>query len=173
MKQMAGFSSRQYPNSEPRPAKRTTVIRKKERPKTPPYLKDTLRKNGALIKRPTIRPTNLSFCINDKIHYEWFKRFAKEKGFEKDVLFWKSVEAMKEIEDPRQQQAKIKSIISQYFPRGINTLNTDGQIIQEILKLSNSPEKVSISMIISAQNCVMKSMESKYGEEYLRNSLYS
>jgi len=64
-------------------------------------------------------------------------------------------------------EAKIKSIISQYFPRGINTLNTDGQIIQEILKLSNSPEKISISMIISTQNCVMKSMESKYGEEYL------
>ena len=79
------------------------------RPKTPSYLKATIRKNGQVIKRPTVRPKHLVDCLRDPVHYEFFKRFAKEMGFESATRFWKSVESMKEIDDPQAQLRRVFS----------------------------------------------------------------
>ena len=91
------------------PTRHRRIFEPFSRPKTPSYLKATIRKNGQVIKRPTVRPKHLVDCLRDPVHYEFFKRFAKEMGFESATRFWKSVESMKEIDDP---QAQLRSVSS-------------------------------------------------------------
>ena len=81
-------------------------------------MKSSIRKNGQTIKRPTVRPKHLADCIRDPVHLEFFRRFAKEYRFENLIRFWRAVESMKDIDDPRVQQAKIISICNTFFPNG-------------------------------------------------------
>jgi len=86
--------------------------------------------------------------------------------FERSVRFWRAVQAMKDVEDPRLRQLKIKAIVNQFFSKGAATgVGFDGQVLREIS--STPPDKVTVSMLISAQACVMKSLEDLWGETYL------
>ena len=82
-------------------------------------MKDTIRKNGVTIRRPVLRPKHLVDCLRDPVHFEFFRRFAKCFHFERSVRFWKAVEVMKHIEDPKIRQAKIRSILNQFFAKVI------------------------------------------------------
>ena len=112
---------------------RGSVIRKKERAKTPSYLKSSIRKNGQTIKRPTVRPKHLADCIRDPVHLEFFRRFAKEYRFENLIRFWRAVESMKDIDDPRVQQAKIISICNAFFPNGKRDLSVKGVVTAKLI----------------------------------------
>jgi len=164
-KMMALMSSKEYPGKGP-VQKRTHITRVAEKSKTPSYMKDTIRKNGVTIRRPVLRPKHLVDCLRDPVHFEFFRRFAKCFHFERSVRFWKAVEVMKHIEDPKIRQAKIRSILNQFFAKGATTgVGVDGQVLRDIMR--TPPEKVTVSMLISAQACVMKALEDTWGERYL------
>ena len=68
--------------------------------------------------------------------------------FERSVRFWRAVQAMKDVEDPRLRQLKIKAIVNQFFSKGAATgVGFDGQVLREIS--STPPDKVTVSMLIS------------------------
>ena len=55
---------------------------------------------------------------------------------------------MKDVEDPRLRQLKIKAIVNQFFSKGAATgVGFDGQVLREIS--STPPDKVTVSMLIS------------------------
>jgi hypothetical protein len=73
---------------------------------------------------------------------------------------------MKHVEDPKLRQMKIRVIVNQFFSKGATTgVGVDGQVMREIMR--TVPEKVNVSMLISAQACVMKALEDIWGEKYL------
>merc|ERR1719447_383943 len=71
---------------------------------------------------------------------------------------------MKRVQDPKLKTAKIQQILKQYFSKE-NGVGVDGQILREIL--STPADKVTASMLISAQVCVIKALEEEWGERYL------
>ena len=57
---------------------------------------------------------------------------------------------MKDVEDPRLRQLKIKAIVNQFFSKGAATgVGFDGQVLREIS--STPPDKVTVSMLISGR----------------------
>ena len=165
MKTLSLLSAKEYPSKNPL-IRRTAIMRSTEKAKTPSYMKDTIRKNGVIIKRPMMRPKHLVDCLRDPVHLEFFRRFAKTYHFERSVRFWKAIEVMKHIEDPKIRQAKIRGTVNQFFAKGAATgVGVDGQVLRDIMR--TPPEKVTVSMLISAQACVMKALEDVWGERYL------
>jgi len=166
LKTLAEISKREYPRPEASMVTTKPVKRQQGKEKNHTYMKETIRKNGVVIKRPMVRPKHLIDCLRDPVHFEFFRRFAKHYHFERSVRFWRSVQAMKDVEDPRLRQLKIKAIVNQFFSKGAATgVGFDGQVLREIS--STPPDKVTVSMLISAQACVMKSLEDLWGETYL------
>lgn len=147
--------------------KKRVMVRQNGSGKVPSYMKGTIRKNGVIFKRPILRPKHLVDCVRDPIHFEFFRRFARAYHFERSIRFWKAVEVMKHVEDPKVRQMKIKMIVSQFFSASSGDLGVgiDGQVLREIMR--TPPEKVNVSMLISAQACVMKALEDMWGERYL------
>ena len=103
-------------------------------------------------------------CLRDPVHFEFFRRFAKAFNFERALRFWKHVETIKHTDDSQQRQLKIRNIKNQFFSRGKN-LGIEGEILKDLSR--TPPDRISISMLISAQACVMKSIEDEWGERYL------
>ena len=68
-----------------------------------------------------LRPKHLIDCLRDPVHLEFFRRFAKTYHFERSVRFWKAVEVMKHIDDPKIRQVKIRGIVNQFFAKGATT----------------------------------------------------
>ena len=64
------------------------------------------------------------------------------------MRFWKAVEEMRRVQDPKLKTSKIQQILKQYFSKE-NGVGVDGQILKEIY--AAAPEKVTASMLISAQ----------------------
>jgi hypothetical protein len=164
-KTLVTLAKKEYPSSTPS-TRKTAVIRNVEKTKTPSWMKDTIRKNGVVLKRPMVRPKHLIDCLRDPVHFEFFRRFAKAFHFERSVRFWKAIEIMKHVDDSRLRLLKIKSIVSQFFAKGATTgVGIDGPVLREIMRVP--PEKVTVSMLISAQACVMKALEDMWAERYL------
>ena len=66
------------------------------------------------------------------------------------MRFWRATQAMKDVEDPRLRQLKIKAIVNQFFSKGAATgVGFDGQVLREIS--STPPDKVTVSMLISGR----------------------
>ena len=107
-KKLVEMASNDFAIPVNRPQK-STVMRATEKQRTPPYMKETVRKNGAVLKRPMMRPKHLIDCLRDPVHFEFFRRFAKAYHFERSVRFWKQVEVMKHVDDSRQRHLKIKA----------------------------------------------------------------
>ena len=164
-KKLVEMASNDFVVPASRPQK-STAMRSTEKQRTPPYMKETVRKNGAVLKRPMMRPKHLIDCLRDPVHFEFFRRFAKAYHFERSVRFWKQVEVMKHVDDSRQRHLKIKAIVSQFFSKGATTgVGIDGQVRRDIMR--TPPEKVTVSMLISAQACVMKALEDTWSDRYL------
>ncbi|CAG5113157.1 Oidioi.mRNA.OKI2018_I69.chr2.g7292.t1.cds [Oikopleura dioica] len=163
---LALMAAHDYPK-EGSVVKKRVMVRQNDSGKVPSYMKATIRKNGVVFKRPILRPKHLVDCVRDPVHFEFFKRFARAYHFERSVRFWKAVEVMKHVEDPKVRQMKIKVIVSQFFSASSGALGVgiDGQVLREIMR--TPPEKVNVSMLISAQACVMKALEDMWGERYL------
>lgn len=165
MKTLSLLSAKQYPSKNPL-VRKTAIMRNTEKAKPPPYMKDNIRKNGVILKRPMLRPKHLVDCLRDPVHFEFFRRFAKTYHFERSVRFWKAIEVMKHIDDPKIRQAKIRGTVNQFFAKGAATgVGVDGQVLRDIMR--TPPDKVTVSMLISAQACVMKALEDQWGERYL------
>ena len=103
-------------------------------------------------------------CLRDPVHFEFLRRFAKAFNFERALRFWKHVETIKQTDDSQQRQLKIRNIKNQFFSRGKN-LGLEGEILKDLSRTTS--DRISISMLISAQACVMKSIEDEWGERYL------
>lgn len=165
MKTLSLMSAKEYPSKSPM-VKKMAIIRAATKEKPPTYMQVIIRKNGVNLKRPMLRPKHLVDCLRDPVHYEFFRRFAKTYHFERSVRFWKAVEVMKHIEDPRIRQSKIRVTVNQFFAKGATTgVGVDGQVLREIMR--TPPDKVTVSMLISAQACVMKALDDLWGERYL------
>ena len=163
MKTLAMHSAKEYPSSGAI-IQKAYKIQSSKTSDVPAYLKSPIRKNGVIYKRPTIRPKHLVDCLRDPVHFEFFRRFAKAFNFERAVRFWKAVEEMKRVNDPKLRQTKIRQIVTTFFSKE-GGIGINGQIITEIME--TPPDKVNGPMLISAQACVMKALEEMWGERYL------
>ena len=74
---MAELSKREYPRPEASLITAKPIKRQQGKEKNHTYMKETIRKNGVVIKRPMVRPKHLIDCLRDPVHFEFFRRFAK------------------------------------------------------------------------------------------------
>jgi len=176
-KTLSEMSEKEYPGSyvktasilnAPTPGRFSTPLDLKapdSKKKVHKYMKQQIVKNGIALKRPTTRPKHLLDCLRDPVHYEFFHRFAKYFNFDRSVKFWRAVQNIKD-ETVSNRKNKIKNVADKFFSKGAATgIGLDAQVLREISSLP--PDKVTISMLISAQAHVLKSLEDSWGETYL------
>lgn len=77
LKTLAELSKREYPRPEASLVTARPIKQQQGKEKNHTYMKETIRKNGAVIKRPMVRPKHLIDCLRDPVHFEFFRRFAK------------------------------------------------------------------------------------------------
>ncbi|XP_070576082.1 uncharacterized protein [Ptychodera flava] len=131
-----------------------------------PFLfKSTIRRNGRPIKRPP-KPRNFNDLLRNTDQFEYFKRFLLREKAETPLYFWQSVESMKQCKDAKSRQQKAIQIGRRYFSKAAGSgeaLRCNAEVIKEIPKLT----KVTPPMLLSAQACVVKSMEEQWFGKYL------
>jgi hypothetical protein len=121
--------------------------------------KRPLRKNGNLIHRPTVRPKSLKEILKNAIHYEFFRRYLRCRKVDKMLVFWRSIEQMKNTHNTKQRQLKAQHIMEKFFhdpeKSACELLCCNAPIIHEIPGL----EVVTTSMLFSAQNTILHQID--------------
>ncbi|CAH1779331.1 unnamed protein product [Owenia fusiformis] len=131
-----------------------------------PFYMRPIRRNGQLIARPN-RPRSFIEMMRDHIHLEFFKRYLSRHDAALPLQFWISVEDMKtKLKDLKGKNIKINLLVKKYFGEATNfgeDLKCNADVIKEIPKL----EKVTPSMLISAQTCVAHDLEERWFKSYV------
>ncbi|XP_071958760.1 uncharacterized protein, partial [Antedon mediterranea] len=126
---------------------------------------ETIKKNGKTLHRP-LQPKSFSEILRDSSQLEFFKRFLAREKSDLPILFWQSVENMKNVcKDAKSRQSKTNQIVRKYFNKSTgygSALQCSAEIIEDIPYL----DKVTPQMIMSAQVCVAKSIEDNWFELY-------
>jgi len=126
-----------------------------------------IRKQGNLIHRPTQRPKSIKDILKNQIHFEFFRRYLKYNNVDKMLVFWKSIEIMKNTVNIRQRQVKAQNIMEKFFhdpdKKPCELLFCNAPIIMEIPGL----EIVTTSMLFSAQRTILHQMEVDWFNSYL------
>ncbi|XP_077188357.1 regulator of G-protein signaling protein-like isoform X2 [Paroedura picta] len=122
-------------------------------------------RKGPLLRKPPIRPRELVDVLQNPVHLDYFRHFLKLHNAETPLLFYLGVEdILKEI-DPKVQRVLINELVRNFFYHSIppdRLLQCNDPIIKEIQK---SPH-VTIGMLITAQNCVLKYLEERWFKMY-------
>ncbi|RXM29758.1 Regulator of G-protein signaling protein-like [Acipenser ruthenus] len=96
---------------------------------------------------------------------EFFKRYLKMFGAQGPVLFYQEVEKLTEIHDPKIIKLKIIRIVDRFFGQKMKPevyLQCNDNIILEIPRMPS----VTLNMLLTAQNQVLKSLEEKWLRPY-------
>ncbi|KAL8177436.1 UNVERIFIED_CONTAM: hypothetical protein K2H54_005026 [Gekko kuhli] len=99
------------------------------------------------------------------VHLDYFRHFLKLHNAETPLLFWLGVEDVLKETDPKAQRVLINDLVRNFFYHSIppeRLLQCDDDIIRQIQKARN----VTLSMLISAQGCVMKCLEERWFKLY-------
>ncbi|XP_046843121.1 regulator of G-protein signaling 22-like [Xenia sp. Carnegie-2017] len=108
-----------------------------------------------------------SDILSDSTQLLWLKRFLSDHGVLMPLKFWQDVERMKtQSKDSRARQAKARAIVKQYFANiedPCRSLHCQADIIRDIPLIDH----VTPAMLVSAQACVIRSLEEQWFYRYL------
>ncbi|KAK6484310.1 regulator of G-protein signaling protein-like [Huso huso] len=124
-----------------------------------------LKKGNSILRRPTTRPRSLAEVLRNPEGTEFFKRYLKMFGAQGPVLFYQEVEKLTEIHDPKIIKLKIIRIVDRFFGQKMKPevyLQCNDNIILEIPRMPS----VTLNLLLTAQNQVLKSLEEKWLRPY-------
>ncbi|XP_060089055.1 regulator of G-protein signaling protein-like, partial [Heteronotia binoei] len=122
-------------------------------------------RKGPLMRKPLIRPKELTDVLQNPVHLDYFQHFLKLHNAETPLLFYLGVEDILKETDPKAQRILLNELVRNFFYHSMPPemlLQCNDDIIREIQKSRN----VTLAMVISAQNCVLKCLGERWFKLY-------
>ncbi|XP_066482209.1 regulator of G-protein signaling protein-like [Tiliqua scincoides] len=122
-------------------------------------------RKGPGLRKPLVKPRVLSDVLQSPIQMDYFRQFLKMNNAETLLLFWLAVEELKNDSNLRTQRIRINDCVRTYFYNVIppeKLLQCEDPIMQEIKKA----KLVTVPMLVTAQNCIMKILEERWFKKF-------
>ncbi|KAM8812085.1 regulator of G-protein signaling protein-like [Rhynchonycteris naso] len=119
----------------------------------------------AFVRKPSLRPRNLTEILLNAHHLEFFMEFLKEQKAESPLQFLIAVQKISTEMNEKIRNPLIENIVKTFFHGKISPeemLQCDASIIKEISQM----HRVSTTSLLELQSFVMKSLEKKWLEDY-------
>nr|XP_025856838.1 regulator of G-protein signaling protein-like [Vulpes vulpes] len=131
---------------------------------SPSYRKMSFfRKTG--IRKPSLRPRNLTEVLLNTHHLEFFREFLKERKAESPLQFLVAIHKISIETNEKTYKSLFENIIKTFFHGKVSAeeiLQCDAPIIKEISHMRH----VSTTTLFMLQGFVMKSLEEKWFKDY-------
>ncbi|XP_016831306.1 regulator of G-protein signaling protein-like [Cricetulus griseus] len=148
---------------EKAPAKGFTVAIVKQPKQATTQRKQSFKK--AVIRKPSLRPRNMTEVLLNTPHLEHFREFLKERKAEAPLLFLLAVQKIMLETNDKAYKTGLESIVKTYFHSKIppeELLQCDTPLIKEIAHMRH----ITTTTLLMLQSNVMKSLEEKWLKEY-------
>ncbi|KAJ6657365.1 hypothetical protein lerEdw1_002532 [Lerista edwardsae] len=122
-------------------------------------------RKGPGSRKALVKPRVLADVLQNSIQLDYFRQFLKLNNAETLLLFWLAVEDIKNDSNARTQRIRINDCVRTYFYNVIppeQLLQCNEPIIQEI----RTAKVVTVPMLVTAQNAVMKILEDKWFKKF-------
>ncbi|XP_053772073.1 regulator of G-protein signaling protein-like isoform X2 [Desmodus rotundus] len=122
-------------------------------------------KKATVVRKPSLRPRNLTEVLLNTQQLEFFAEFLKERKADSALQFLVAVQKMSTEADEKICKSIIESIMKTFFHGKLppeEMLQCDAPIVREIAQM----RRVSTIPLLALQDYVMKSLEEKWFKEY-------
>ncbi|KAL1775442.1 regulator of G-protein signaling protein-like [Sigmodon hispidus] len=151
--------------SEKAPTKGYTVeIVKQPRHVTPSQRKTSFVKKP-FIRKPSMRPRNITEILLNSPHLEYFREFLKDRKAETPLLFLIAVQKIMMETNEKTYKIALETITKTYFHSKVppeEILQCDAPLMKEIAHMRH----ITTTTLLMLQGYVMKSLEEKWFKEY-------
>ncbi|XP_040302458.1 regulator of G-protein signaling protein-like isoform X2 [Herpailurus yagouaroundi] len=117
------------------------------------------------VRKPSLRPRNLTEVLLNSNHLEFFKEFLKERKADSPLKFLMAIHKISIETNEKIYKSLFENIIKTFFHGKVPAeviLQCDAPIIQEISHMRH----VSTTTLLTLQGYVMKSLEEKWFKDY-------
>ncbi|XP_030674284.1 regulator of G-protein signaling protein-like [Nomascus leucogenys] len=118
-----------------------------------------------LVRKPSMRPRNLTEVLLNTQHLEFFREFLKERKAESPLQFLIAVQKISIETNEKICKSLIENVIKTFFQGRLSPeemLQCDAPIIKEIASMRH----VTTSTLLTLQGHIMKSIEEKWFKDY-------
>ncbi|XP_051003552.1 regulator of G-protein signaling protein-like isoform X2 [Acomys russatus] len=119
----------------------------------------------SVLRKPSIRPRNITEVLLNMPHLEYFKDFLKDRKAESPLLFLIAVQKIMMETNEKAYKTALENISKTYFHGKIpaeEMLQCDAPLIKEIVNMRH----ITTTTLLMLQSYVMKSLEEKWFKEY-------
>uniref|UniRef100_A0A4X2KMI3 RGS domain-containing protein n=1 Tax=Vombatus ursinus TaxID=29139 RepID=A0A4X2KMI3_VOMUR len=124
-----------------------------------------LKKGSYVLRKPSLRPRNITEILQHPVHLDYFKEFLRINKAENLLNFILAMQRAINESNDRLQKILIDAIIKTFFHNKINVEDIL-QCTSPILKEISLMRRVPLAMLIQAQNQVLKYLEEKWFKTY-------
>ncbi|KAM6217284.1 regulator of G-protein signaling protein-like [Rhynchocyon petersi] len=117
------------------------------------------------MRKPSVRPRNLTEVLLSTQHLEYFKEFLKERKADSPLQFLLAVQKISVETNEKRQKYLLENIVKTFFHGKVSAeemLQCRAPVIKEIARM----RQVNTSTLLSVQGCVMKSLEERWFKDY-------
>ncbi|XP_047696127.1 regulator of G-protein signaling protein-like isoform X4 [Prionailurus viverrinus] len=117
------------------------------------------------VRKPSLRPRNLTEILLNSNHLEFFREFLKERKADSPLKFLMAIHKISIETNEKIYKSLFENIIKTFFHGKVPAeviLQCDAPIIQEISHMRH----VSTTTLLTLQGYVMKSLEEKWFKDY-------
>ncbi|XP_032447739.1 regulator of G-protein signaling protein-like [Lynx canadensis] len=117
------------------------------------------------VRKPSLRPRNLTEVLLNSNHLEFFREFLKERKADSPLKFLMAIHKISIETNEKIYKSLFENIIKTFFHGKVPAeviLQCDAPIIQEISHMRH----VSTTTLLTLQGYVMKSLEEKWFKDY-------
>nr|XP_054966789.1 regulator of G-protein signaling protein-like isoform X6 [Pan paniscus] len=121
--------------------------------------------NRTPVRKPSMRPRNLTEVLLNTQHLEFFREFLKERKAKSPLQFLTAVQKISIETNEKICKSLIENVIKTFFQGQLSPeemLQCDAPIIKEIASMRH----VTTSTLLTLQGHVMKSIEEKWFKDY-------
>ncbi|XP_058286556.1 regulator of G-protein signaling protein-like isoform X5 [Hylobates moloch] len=118
-----------------------------------------------LVRKPSMRPRNLTEVLLNTQHLEFFREFLKERKAESPLQFLIAVQKISIETNEKICKSLIENVIKTFFQGRLSPeemLQCDAPIIKEIASMRH----VTTSTLLTLQGHILKSIEEKWFKDY-------
>ncbi|XP_053461705.1 regulator of G-protein signaling protein-like [Nycticebus coucang] len=128
-----------------------------------PRKMSVFKKSG--LRKPSMRPRNMTEVLLNTQHVEYFREFLKERKAESPLDFLVAVQKIVIETNDKSYKSLVENLLKTFFHNDISPeeiLQCDAPLIKEIANMRH----VSTTMLLMLQNFIMKSVEEKWFKDY-------
>ncbi|XP_076403754.1 regulator of G-protein signaling protein-like isoform X2 [Peromyscus maniculatus bairdii] len=149
---------------EKAPAKGYTVEIVKQ-PRHTPSQRKTSFVRKAVIRKPSMRPRNITEVLLNSPHLDYFREFLRVRKAETPLQFLVAIQKIMMETNEKTYKSALENITKTYFHGKVppeEILQCDAPLMKEIVHMRN----ITTTTLLMLQGYVMKSLEEKWFREY-------